>query len=566
MRLLADAACELPWLAPCAGSLVALTRQPSGSLWASVRGDPGLVLLLLRQPNHIGHPTTSAFFPSLLRDPSVLQLALDCLGHTEIAFVDWRSLRLQPIYRAALAYAHAAEAIAQQTGRCDVDHAWVGGLLAPLGWLAAATQSDCAFADNNSRTKAQTSENSYSTPCEFDASAVGRRLATRWQLPLWLSPVVGHLGLPLSVARELGANADHFLVVQLAVDLAEEAGCGKLLEVGTAREELIKALDLKPAAVGAIVDSLKESFPSFKPPNEWDSPASVDLLADVLRLALENRRQAPCAERDRLHAEVDALHGAVHGQRGAQERRVKDLKLRAMAELAAGAGHEINNPLAVISGQAQYLLVGEAEPARRKALQTIIGQTQRIHQTLTQLMQFARPPAPKKQPVDLGGLVSEVVGSLQSLADERQVRLSASELSSALTLLVDPGQIRTALAGMLRNAVEAAPPSGWASLRVEREPLGSVALVVEDSGPGPSAADCEHLFDPFYSGRKAGRGRGLGLPVAWQLARQHGGDVHLDESGNGTTRFVLTLPPDSVEEPARHLRERNGVNGCHAVA
>ena len=48
---------------------------------------------------------------------------------------------------------------------------------------------------------------------------------------------------------------------------------------------------------------------------------------------------------------------------------------------------------------------------------------------------------------------------------------------------------------------------------------------LEDNGPGPTPLDREHLFDPFYSGRKAGRGPGLGLPAAWQLARQHGGDV-----------------------------------------
>ena len=398
MRLLADAACELPWLAPCAGSLVALTRQPGGSLWASVRGDPGLVLLLLRQTNQSGPRSASSFYPSQLRNPGVLQLALECLGQTEIAFADWKIPQVQPIYRAALAYAHAAKAIARHTDRCDVDLAWVGGLLAPLGWLAVATQSDCAFADFRLRTKAEKSDNTHSPQCVFDTTAVGRRLATRWQLPLWLGAVVGHLGLPLDVALELGADADLFQVVQLAVDLAEEAGCGKLLEVGTSREELIKALDLKPAAVRAIVESLKESVPSFKPPSEWDSPANFTLLPDVLRLALENRRQAACSELERLHANVDAMHGAIQGQRGAQEQRVKDLKLRAMAELAAGAGHEINNPLAVISGQAQYLLVGEAEPARRKALQTIVGQTQRIHQTLTQLMQFARPPAQKSNP------------------------------------------------------------------------------------------------------------------------------------------------------------------------
>jgi signal transduction histidine kinase len=67
-------------------------------------------------------------------------------------------------------------------------------------------------------------------------------------------------------------------------------------------------------------------------------------------------------------------------------------------------------------------------------------------------------------------------------------------------------------------------------------------IVFEDSGIGPPAGHREDLFNPFYSGREAGRGRGLGLPTAWRLAHEHGGDVAYDPVPGGPTRFVLTLP------------------------
>jgi two-component system, NtrC family, sensor kinase len=288
-------------------------------------------------------------------------------------------------------------------------------------------------------------------------------------------------------------------------------------------------------------------------------------MPDFLRLALAHRRTAQFAECERLQVKVDALHDVAQRQRSHEGQRLQEMKLEALAELAAGAGHEINNPLAVISGQAQYLLVSEQEPARRKALQTIVGQTQRIHQTLTQLMQFARPPVPHKQRIDLGGLLSEVAGGLQALADERQVCLTCPELLTAQTLLVDPAQMRAALTSLLRNGIEAAPANGWASLKVQCDAHG-VTFVVEDSGPGPTAADREHLFDPFYCGRKAGRGRGLGLPAAWQLARQHGGDVRFDSQHQGPTRFLLTLPAETLVDTLPLLPERNGTCGTHAVA
>ena len=69
-----------------------------------------------------------------------------------------------------------------------------------------------------------------------------------------------------------------------------------------------------------------------------------------------------------------------------------------------------------------------------------------------------------------------------------------------------------------------------------------VAFAIEDSGPGLSQTALEHAFDPFYCGRSAGRGRGLGLPTAWALARQNSGDVRHEPIGGGPTRFVLTVP------------------------
>src|SRR5207253_265203 len=137
---------------------------------------------------------------------------------------------------------------------------------------------------------------------------------------------------------------------------------------------------------------------------------------------------------------------------------------------------------------------------------------------------------------------------------------------------VDVEQVRIALTNLLRNAIEASPTEGWARLVLAPPMPGSpVEVVVEDSGPGPEPAQADHLFDPFFSGRSAGRGRGLGLPIAWRLARLQGGDVRLEPTRPGQpTRFVLTLPrpagPDAtnslpLETPL--LSPVVASNGCH---
>src|SRR5262249_17749102 len=158
---------------------------------------------------------------------------------------------------------------------------------------------------------------------------------------------------------------------------------------------------------------------------------------------------------------------------------LRTAKLNTLAEFAAGAGHEINNPLAVISGQAQYLLghlqmadceASEEEsgqsPANmpsamvEKALRTIIGQAQRIHEMLTQLMQFSRPARPNKRLLDLNSLIREVAIELRDLAEQKRVRLDCPDPAAAIRVQADPRQLHLALTCLLRNAIEAAPPEG----------------------------------------------------------------------------------------------------------
>src|SRR5262249_44799248 len=124
----------------------------------------------------------------------------------------------------------------------------------------------------------------------------------------------------------------------------------------------------------------------------------------------------------------------------------------------------------------------------------------------------------------------------------------------------DLQHLRTILGSLIRNAIDAAPQEGWVSVRAEKSDGDCLQVVVEDNGPGPAPEIREHLFDPFYSGRSAGRGRGLGLSTAWRLAQHNGGDVSFDTSA-GVTRFILSLPralvPNALPSHNGHAIEAN---------
>jgi signal transduction histidine kinase len=577
MKALGEAAVDLPWILPCASSLVGLTRPDAASVWSELRFDPGCVLLLAR----VADPSSLL---SQFQVAPVLEQALSWLGQGPGHFVDWNQPGAAVIQRVCGRQALAAQTIAVAAG-CSPERAFVAGLLAPLGWLALAATSPERLPEFIAQSRLGTGRQQ--AHWGLDHTAITRRLARLWRLPGWLACIISNLGLHASIVEKLGADPVLFRVVQLAVALVQQQDGGLNLALGDEVENLRLDLDMTASEVDELASHLQAPAP-----RAWDSPANHPYLQDLLRLALDVRKQSEAALVDRLQAELDQLQKALEEHCRSEKERLQAMKLSALAELAAGAGHEINNPLAVISGQAQYLikqlqvvedtLAEETSPTAlleslkaklARPLQTIIGQTQRIHHVLTDLMYFARPAHPHRQLIPVGVIVREVSDTLQEIAQQKHVRLVCEEPPGHWGLSVDVAQVRTALGGMLRNAIEAAPPEGWVGLRVENGD-GTLKLIVEDNGSGPAPGGVEHLFDPFYSGRSAGRGRGFGLSSAWRLARLQGGDVHFEGRHQDLTRFVLTLPAAEIPSiPAfaapdedQHVSEINARNGSPLVA
>lgn len=563
---LAGAIDHLSWLAPSATSLAALARQPNAATWSTIRHDPGAVLLVLR----CAGDKAFGSIPALCHDGAILELAAQHLDRP--AFVDWSSAPAAAIYRFALRSAGWATHLASKTTRADPEAAWVCGLLAPLGWLAL-----CAL-DGNALTACLQDPAHAVDPagterrwCGLDHAGIARRLARRWHLPAWLA--LGRLSLPPAVAGSLGADPELFHLSRLAVSLAREGG--PKLEAGAdstvAESAAVLGLDTAALAPDHWVERAEDLF---------EDPQSQPLLRDLLIASAENRRWRKAARNPDLEAEADVLQRTIEAQAQSEASRLQEGKLAALAEFAAGAGHEINNPLAVILGQAQYLLSHEedwfspgAEGRPKQALQKIVGQTRRVHNLLRDLMQFARPSPPAPEWFDLPALLGEAAAAQADAASSRQVQVAVEASPDRLAVYADALQVRIALVALLKNAVEAATVGGWVRLVLDAPRAGDdIEVVVEDSGPGPEAATRSNLFDPFFSGRAAGRGHGLGLPIAWRLARQQGGDVRLEPARAGApTRFVLSLPHGGTSGVAQTAAAAfpaatSGTvhtNGCH---
>ena len=230
------------------------------------------------------------------------------------------------------------------------------------------------------------------------------------------------------------------------------------------------------------------------------------------------------------------------------DRAVAEARLEAMRELAYGAGHEINNPLANIATRAQALLLEETDPERRRRLSTIVDQSFRARDMIGGLMLFARPPKPRREAADVGGIIAAVIESVRGQAAARGGRLEYSPPPVPQAVFVDRVQVEEAIRVVVVNSLEAVAAGGRVILEVTRrspQEGGWCQVTVADDGRGMTFEAARRAFDPFYSGREAGRGAGLGLPKAWRLVESSGGTVRLDSRPGQGTRVSILLPQAS---------------------
>ncbi|MDH3583486.1 MAG: HDOD domain-containing protein [Phycisphaerae bacterium] len=237
----------------------------------------------------------------------------------------------------------------------------------------------------------------------------------------------------------------------------------------------------------------------------------------------------------------------------AQDTLLQNQSLARLGEMAAGAAHEMNNPLAVISGRAQLLASRlEAGSGEQQDAEQIREQAERLSQLITSLRLFADPPRPQLHNTSWDQISASALQLLRQRVPEK-CDVQVVEGGELPELYTDEGQVADILAELLVNAAQAesdSPPSLAASV----DSLNDRFIIkVRDEGVGMTPAVLEHALDPFFSAKPAGRQAGLGLARASRLAEGLGGEIDLNsEPGRGTT-VTVSLPlkrPSEQDSPA----------------
>ncbi len=233
-----------------------------------------------------------------------------------------------------------------------------------------------------------------------------------------------------------------------------------------------------------------------------------------------------------------------------------------LRDFVADVSHELRSPLTSIKGFAQAILDGTAKDkeAQLKAASVIEDESKRMMRLVEELLEFSRLESGQitmvREPVDLKELLGQCHEIFLLRAEEKDIRLRTA-IESLPPVIGDIDRLEQVFSNLLDNALKHTPTGGEVSITARQPHPNFVEIAVTDTGPGIPAEQLWHVFERFYradpSGGKAGAG--LGLAIARQIVRAHGGDINVKSRLGEGTEFLVRLPvnPDMTMPQFHHM-------------
>jgi signal transduction histidine kinase len=270
---------------------------------------------------------------------------------------------------------------------------------------------------------------------------------------------------------------------------------------------------------------------------------AIALISGGVLLLLQRRREYALALVD---VRTGELARSMADLKDTQEKLVFQERLAAIGQMAAAVGHELRNPLAVLTNTLYLIRAGFSDEEEQRMGRHVDRAEREVGAAVViveSLLEFARAREPLDEPVDLGDLVEE---ALSVAPPPEGVEVVREGLESAPAVRADHQQLRQVLLNLITNAYQAMGGVGVLTVRAQSDPDAGVELAVSDTGSGMDTETLDHVFDAFFT-RKA-KGIGLGLAVTKRIVEAHGAAIAVEsEPGAGTT-FAITLPHERVVE------------------
>jgi signal transduction histidine kinase len=329
---------------------------------------------------------------------------------------------------------------------------------------------------------------------------------------------------------------------QLSDDGSQDTGTPSTEGVWTARLAMAAVISLPVFAMYTL--RFERDVPEVR-----DYRLMTTLIAAV-PLALLIFLRAHMADRDRALL-LAKSEQSVEDLKRLQAQLVHTEKLVSLGQLAAGAAHEINNPLTAILGFSDLLADDSVLPERARSTAAKIREQARRTKTLvTNLLSFARQVPPERTLLDINTVVGNAV-QLRAL----DLRPAGSRIDLQLESVLpgvrgDGNQLLQVFFNIISNAIDALEnvPNGVLTIKTIRERT-NVVILFADNGPG--LKDPHRVFDPFYTTKPVGKGTGLGLSICFGIVQEHGGKIICYNGQQGGAVFRVELPAVLAAFPSK---------------
>jgi signal transduction histidine kinase len=267
--------------------------------------------------------------------------------------------------------------------------------------------------------------------------------------------------------------------------------------------------------------------------------AVTQITLIVVALLLYFRQRLVDRDRKRL---LEESRQAYEHLKHFQAQMIQTEKLVSLGQLAAGAAHEINNPLTGILGYSDILADDQTLGGRQRALaEKVRALAKRIQALVTNLLSFARRVPFEKIHLDVNHVLDTAL-HLSNL-DLRAQKIAAEVISDAdlPPIYGDANQVLQVFFNLISNAADALEEAGGGSLVVRTSHKDS-RVIIEFSDTGPGIKSPSQVFDPFFTTKPVGKGTGLGLSICYGIVQEHGGTISCFNRPEGGATFVVAFP------------------------
>jgi two-component system NtrC family sensor kinase len=236
-------------------------------------------------------------------------------------------------------------------------------------------------------------------------------------------------------------------------------------------------------------------------------------------------------------------------------------KMASLGIMAAGLAHEVNNPLQLITDQADWIreLLDEEDPATvrnmdeyRKSAEKIKTHVTRASNVTHRLLGFSRKMEAQKGAVNVNKLLDEVTSFVLNEASINNITVNQHFQDDIPVIVTDSAQLQQVFLNLLNNSMDAIGKDGAIDITT-RADKQNIIIKFEDSGPGIKKEIMDRIFDPFFTTKDPGKGTGLGLSISYHIIQTLGGKIEVGNRKMGGAVFTLALPIITMSTPRREL-------------